>query len=315
MRRRRFLQLGGTAAVAAVLKQTSAWSAQSPAGAFDQEVFLAARHWEPLVSSLDDDAGRRKVAYRYAGFHDKLLRGSEAIRVHAGERVLFHFLNASATEDVLLHLPGHHFTVVGLDGNPVPQRAAVDVVSLTVGERVDAVVEMRAPGNWLLGSVDDDERARGLGVVVRYSNGSGATQWRPPAALDWSYARFSASRYPAQPDQVIEMLLEKRADGARHWEIDGRSCPEIELPLLEQGRRYRLRIMNATGWSDRVHLHGHDFEVTRINQIPVAGIFKHTVRLERYNVVEVDVVVAHQQKLVMDSGYMRRGLQIARPQS
>ncbi len=107
MRRRRFLQLAGGAAVGAVVKHASARSAPSPAGAFDREVFLAVRHWEPLVSSLDDPAGDRKVAYRCAGLHDKLLRANEPIRVQAGERVLFHFRNASATEDVLLHLQGH----------------------------------------------------------------------------------------------------------------------------------------------------------------------------------------------------------------
>jgi FtsP/CotA-like multicopper oxidase with cupredoxin domain len=284
------------------------------AGAFDQEVFLAVHHWEPSLLPVER-RGRREIAYRYASFNDKLLGAGEPVRVRAGERVLFHFLNASATEDVLLHLPGHRFTVVALDGNPVPKYAAVDVLSLAVGERIDAIVKMNTPGNWLLGSLDDAERARGLGVCVEYANQSGSARWCPPAAVDWSYARFSAPGHHApEPDQLLEMLLEKRLDspgGINPWLINGRSYADIAPRFLQQGCRYRLRVINATDRAHPVHLRGHSFELTRINQIPVSGIFKDTIRLERYNVVEADVVVSQPgpaffhlpQRLVMDSGY------------
>jgi FtsP/CotA-like multicopper oxidase with cupredoxin domain len=123
----------------------------------------------------------------------------------------------------------------------------------------------------------------------------------PPAAVDWSYARFTATSYhPPEPDQVLEMMIEKRLDpqldprdGVNHWLMNGRSDPDIEPTFLQEGRRYRLRMMNATGQAHPVHLHHLSFELTRINQIPISGIFKDTIRLERYNVVEADVVVSH----------------------
>jgi FtsP/CotA-like multicopper oxidase with cupredoxin domain len=203
------------------------------------------------------------------------------------------FLNAGAPEDIQLHLPGHRFTVVALDGNPVPRPTAVDVLCLATGERIDAMVEMSTPGNWILGSLDDAERSRGLGVSVAYANQNAPAQWHPPAAVDWSYARFSATgRSVPVPDQLIEMLLEKRpgsSDGILQWIIDGQSHPDIEHMFFQPGRRYRLRMMNATGRAHPVHLPRHRFELTRVNQIPVSGIIKDTVRLERYNVVEADV--------------------------
>jgi hypothetical protein len=51
-----------------------------------------------------------------------------------------------------------------------------------------------------------------------------------------------------------------------------------------------LRMMNATDRSHPVRLPQHNFALTRVNQIPVSGIIKDTVRLERYNVIEADVV-------------------------
>jgi FtsP/CotA-like multicopper oxidase with cupredoxin domain len=266
------------------------------ADVFDKEVLLAIHHWEPTLSPKHDLQEDRKIVYRHASFNDKLLGANEPIRVRVGERVLFRFLNASPTEEVHLHLPGHRFTVIALDGNPVPKRAAVDVLSLTVGERIDAMVEMNLPGNWLLGSVDAAERARGLGICVEYANHSGAALWSPPAAIDWSYARFSASSHStSDSDQPLKMLLEKsrdRRDDTHHWIIDGQSYFDIEPLFSQQDRQYRLQMMNATGRARPVHVHGRQFELTRVNQIPVAGIFKDTIRLERYNAVEANLVTS-----------------------
>ena len=238
MKRRRFLQLATCAAADAVIR-----------GASGQEVYLTI-------------GGR---AFR-----------PDALRVRTRERVLFHFLHAGKTEDVSLHLPGHRFTVIALDGNPVPTRAAVDVLSLTAGERIAAMVEMNAPGSWLLGSVDDAARERGLGIEIGYDNHEGPARWDAPAAIDWHYARFSAgcSRAP-EPDETIEMLFENQ------W------VPDIKHLKLRPDRRYRLRMMNASALPCSVQLNRR-FELTRVNQIPVSGIFKDTVRLDGYGSLDVD---------------------------
>jgi FtsP/CotA-like multicopper oxidase with cupredoxin domain len=88
--------------------------------------------------------------YHAASFNDKALGYGEPIRVKTGERVLFHVLNASATDDVHLALPGHSFNIVGLDGNPVPTSQTVPVLVLAPAERIDAIVEMKQPGVWVV---------------------------------------------------------------------------------------------------------------------------------------------------------------------
>jgi FtsP/CotA-like multicopper oxidase with cupredoxin domain len=258
MKRRRFLQLAGTAAAGAAVRRFSFASlTQSP------EVFIR--------------IGGRSL-------------GDEAIRVRTGELVRFHFVHGGGSDEVHLHLPGHRFTVAALDGNPVPTRAAVDVLSLAAGERIHASVEMSNPGNWILGSLDDTERARGRSVRVVYENQNGATRWEPPAAVDWSYARFSEIHRAAPlPDQTIAMLLENRPGGL-HWIIDGESRPDVNHLSFQPGRRYRLRMMNATDRAHPVRLAQHNFALTRVNQVPVSGIIKETVRLERFNVIEADVM-------------------------
>ena len=126
--------------------------------------------------------------------------------------------------------------MIALDGNPVPTPAAVDVLSLARGERIEAIVEMNNPANWTLGSLNDAERAGGLGVRVAYANQNGPAQWQAPAAVDWSYTRFSAaSRSVPPPDQTIEVLLEKRPDGDVHWIVDGQPQPDMTIYPSNEG--------------------------------------------------------------------------------
>jgi len=147
-------------------------------GQYDQEVFVAAHQWNPEFVSMQDlrkgpppDNGL-EVMYRAASFNDKALGHGEPIRVRTGNRVLFHVLNASATDDVHLALPGHDFNVITLDGNPVPNPRAVPILVLAPAERIDAVVEMKQPGVWVFGATEDSMREMGMGESWWNTQGS-----------------------------------------------------------------------------------------------------------------------------------------------
>ena len=114
-----------------------------------------------------------EVGYELFCINGRMLGHGEPIRVKQGERVLFHVLNASATEIRSLALPGHVFTVVALDGNPVPTPADVPVLWLGTAERVSAMVEMNHPGVWIMGDLADDDRGHGMGIVVEYAGQRG----------------------------------------------------------------------------------------------------------------------------------------------
>jgi len=77
--------------------------------------------------------------------------------------------------------------VIALDGNPVPQPRAVETLMLGVAERIDAIVEMDAPGIWVLGSTEKAEREMGLGRVIEYAGASGAPVWIDPGKVRWDY--------------------------------------------------------------------------------------------------------------------------------
>jgi len=272
----------------------------SDAGRYDREVLLAAHHWEGSWVSMQDlrkgpppDNGL-EVLYASASFNDKMLGHGEPIRVREGERVLFRVLNASPTENINIALAGHRFTVIALDGNPVPSPRTVDTLFLAPAERVDVVVEMNRPGVWIFGGIKDDDRKMGLGVVVEYANQSGEPQWLPPPNSQWDYTIFGGNGPAPSPDERLELTFEKVPGGHggyNRWTINGKSWPDTN-PLFTTlvGKRYRIAMNNKSGDNHPVHLHRHTFEITKVGDKTTSGVMKDTINMTRYSTVEFDFV-------------------------
>ncbi len=290
-------------------------------GNYDQEIFLAAHQWEPEFVSMQDirkgpppDNGL-EVMYRAASFNDKALGHGEPIQVKIGVRVLFYLLNAGATDDIRLALPGHVFNVIALDGNSVPNPRAVPVLTLAPAERIDAVVEMKQPGVWIFGATDDRMREMGMGVVVQYAGQGGVPQWSKPESSNWDYTVFGTNATHPEPDQRINLVFEKILGGHggfNRWTINGKSWPDVDPLLVKEGQRYRITRENQSGDDHPVHFHRHTFELTRIGSKRTSGILKDTVNVARRQSVEIDFVAddpgltlyhCHMQ-LHMDFGFM-----------
>jgi FtsP/CotA-like multicopper oxidase with cupredoxin domain len=290
-------------------------------GQYDQEVFVAAHQWNPEFVSMQDirkgpppDNGM-EVMYRAASFNDKALGHGEPIRVRASDRVLFHVLNASATDDIRLALPGHDFNVIALDGNPVPNPRAVPVLALAPAERVDAIVEMKQPGVWVFGATDDSMREMGMGVVVEYAGQRGAPQWSKPQSTSWDYTVFGTNTARPEPDHRFNLVFEKIPGGHggfNRWTINGKSWPDVDPLVVKAGQRYRITMENRSGDDHPIHFHRHTFELTRFGGKTTSGIRKDTVNVPRRQTVGIDFVAddpgltlyhCHMQ-LHMDFGFM-----------
>jgi FtsP/CotA-like multicopper oxidase with cupredoxin domain len=318
-------------------------------GNYDREVFLTLKEFEPTLSRGGDmamdflwppttvkdlkDAGETamnaslakgtphgfEVGYGSFTINGRMLGNGDPIRVKQGERVLFHVLNGSATEIRSLALPGHTFTVVAMDGNPIPKPVNVPGLWLGTAERVSAIVEMNHPGIWTMGDTSNDDRQHGMGIVVEYAGQKGKPRWAAPAPFHWDYAQFGNMDVAVQePDEVIEMIFAKQnaADiGFNRWAINGVAFAEDQMhPMfrVKQGNRYRLRMRNASDDIHPIHLHRHSFELTRVGGRPTRGVIKDVVMVGGYQAVEVDFVAdnpgltlfhCHQQ-LHMDFGFM-----------
>ena len=294
---------------------------------YDQEINLAIHHWEPsfvpmvetmreMSSNVPQTSGS-DVGYKYATINSHRLGAGEPIRVKQGQRVLMRLLNASATENVVLALPGHSFTVVAMDGNPVPHPKPVEVLSLAVAERVDAIVEMNAPGVWVLGSTLAKSREMGLGIVVEYAGKTGEPVWKDPAPAEWDYTQFANATEAPKPDETFVLTFRDigSVKGSKFdtWTINNESWPQIKPLMVQAGKRYRMVFRNGSGDQHPMHLHRHTFEVTRIGKKTMSGLMKDVINIMPLDTVEVDFVAnnpgdtllhCHQQ-LHMDYGFMQ----------
>jgi FtsP/CotA-like multicopper oxidase with cupredoxin domain len=318
---------------------------QTP-GAYDREVFLVLKEFLPTFSrggdmAMDalagtpvkmlqqmgkssDEAATQKtkgfeVDYELFSINGRLLGHGEPIRVRQGERVLFHVLNASATEIRSLALPGHAFRIIALDGNPVPTQVDVPVLWLGTAERISALVEMNHPGVWVLGDLTDDDRRRGMGIVVEYARQTAKPQWAKPKPFRWDYSRFGAPNAPAVPaDETFDITIVKhnaKLGGFNQWTLNDEAFSmETMKPAftLHEGRRYRLRFRNASDDIHPLHLHRHSFELTRVGGRATSGVMKDVVMLGGFQEIEFDFLAnnpgltlfhCHQQ-LHMDFGFM-----------
>jgi FtsP/CotA-like multicopper oxidase with cupredoxin domain len=323
---------------------------KSEPGQYDREVFLVLKEFEPMFSRGGDVAldflppaevpelsSRGEAAMKaslargmshgyevgYGSFtiNGRMLGHGDPVRVSEGQRVLFHVLNGSATEIRSLALPGHTFRVIALDGNPVPNPAAVPVLWIGTGERVSAIVEMTHPGVWILGDLSDDDRQHGMGVIVEYAGRRTQAQWVAPPRSRWDYLQFAKPGAAADAaDETIEMTFAKdnaAEDGFNRWTINGTAYPMTQqiAPAsvrLTRGRRYRIRMRNESDDIHPIHLHRHTFELVSVGGRPTGGIRKDVLMLGGYQEAEVQFVAdnpgltlfhCHQQ-LHMDFGFM-----------
>ncbi|HEY5056770.1 MAG TPA: multicopper oxidase domain-containing protein [Acidobacteriaceae bacterium] len=301
-------------------------------GNYDQEIFLALRDWEPFFTTqmvdmdesddpnapqpekpqvLNTAPNGLEVTSTTYSINDRALGAGEPIRVRQGQRVLFHFLNASAIENRRISLGGHKFQVIALDGNPVPNPAAVETLFLGAGERVCALVEMNNPGVWILGEPTDLVRNAGLGIIVEYANAHQQPQWIKPASILWDYTLFANK--PGAPTsqmgapgalqlgtrdannaaaQNIDMVFEKIPGGGpgkfNTFTVNGKPYPHDNEFVLHEGQRYRLTFHNRTDDAHPLHLHRHQFELVDINTKPTSGLIKDTVVVPFYGRAAVE---------------------------
>lgn len=275
---------------------------RSAAARYDFDVPILLHEWEPRI--VGDE-----VEYKLFSINGKMLGAGEPIRVRQLQRALFRIVNASATMTHRLALTGHSLEVIAMDGNPVANPRRVRSVELGPGERIDAIVEMNNPGVWILGEMDDRQRAGGMGIVVEYADRKGPPQWVPTPDVPWDYTLFGGGESATTPTDRIP--LEFKQKGGR-WAINSKSFPHNDPLKVRLGRRYRLLFDNQSSMAHPVHLHRHTFEIVRFAGKPSSGVRKDVVIVPAWRQVEADFAAdnpgasllhCHHQRH-MDQGFM-----------
>jgi FtsP/CotA-like multicopper oxidase with cupredoxin domain len=146
-----------------------------------------------------------------------------------------------------------------------------------------------------MGDLMDEDRTRGMGIVVEYAGSNGEPGWITPEPFRWDYRRFAQEdAKPREPDALIDMVFGAHIgarDGFDEFTVNGVPFSMARMePLfrLTRGRRYRLHMTNATDDVHPIHLHRHSFELTSIAGHATAGIVKDVAMVGSFQTMSVD---------------------------
>ncbi len=153
------------------------------AGALDNTQELRLRAAQPLIASpvnreLPSLLGGDMATYVWT-INDKAYPNRDSLNVAKGERVQMTLTNKTMMSHPM-HLHGHDFQVVEIDGQSV-SGAMRDTVSVPPGSTMKIQFDANNPGLWAYHCHITYHLARGMFTVVRY-DGVDATFWQPEEA-------------------------------------------------------------------------------------------------------------------------------------
>jgi FtsP/CotA-like multicopper oxidase with cupredoxin domain len=217
-----------------------------------------------------------------------LVNGQRAplgLRVAAGSRERWRFVNAANGRYFNLRIPGSRFTVIGSDGGLLAQPASVDTLLVTPGERYDVLVTFDAmPGSEaVLQNVYYD---RGHDIpdpgpqdLLRIAYGAAAPA--PPAALPDAWGE--APRLPVTDATIVRpfVLAEYEQPGVPVlFTINGEQWPDNKPVHVLRGNVEIWEVRNDAPMDHPFHLHGMFFQVLpEGGGVPVFDGWKDTVNV------------------------------------
>jgi len=236
-------------------------------------------------SGVSEGPDLNDVTYDAFLANDRTLTDPEVIKVEPGGRVLLRLINGSA-------MSAYHFDLGRLDGRLI----AVDgtfVVPLTgrrfpinAAQRLDIVlmIPRQAAAYPLLATVEGERNRTGIMLAagnprIARIRAQAANAAAPITMELERRLRAAEPLEPRKPDRVHNIDL--TGDMSKYiWSINGVAWnPEVPPLSVAKGERVALVMTNMTGMPHPMHLHGHRFQVIKIDRVRLAGAVRDTVRV------------------------------------
>jgi FtsP/CotA-like multicopper oxidase with cupredoxin domain len=222
------------------------------------------------------------VSYDAFLANDRTLDDPEIVRVGKGQRVRLRVINAASATNFMIDLGPLSGSLTDVDGRPI-----VPVMGsrfpLAIAQRAD--VRFTVPteeGAWPILFQREGDTAL-TGIIL-------ATKGAAVAKLaDQAHHPLGAiDREASMLYEAAEPLPERRADRelridltgsmmTYRWGIKEKAAMAHHAHLMvQEGERVEMTLINRTGMSHPMHLHGHHFQVVAVNGMRVKGAVRDT---------------------------------------
>ncbi|WP_019153648.1 multicopper oxidase family protein [Robertmurraya massiliosenegalensis] len=247
-------------------------------------------------SSETDEHGSESMGHDMSGYDIFTMNGKsgdaiEPLKVKEGETVRIRLANVGYMSHNI-HLHGHKFKVVAVDGQELnePKEIEDELITIAPGERYDIEFIANNPGEWYLECHGDMEGTEGMKALIQYEgNSDSADQSNQSESLPvFNFANYggaAAGEFTLEQEYDIEYTMDLNGNDMDNiWSINGKSFPDIDGLTVKEGDLIKVTLKNNSpeGADHPMHLHGHFFQVLSKNGKPLEGspILKDTINLK-----------------------------------
>lgn len=213
----------------------------------------------------------------------RTLEDPDIVKVEPGKRVRLRVINGASATNFFIVLGSLEGEAIAVDGNRIkPWRGSQ--FELAVAQRIDIVLTIPEEGGFfpILAKGEGTDKQAGLILSTKetlfLSKQSGKAQEKAGPFTNAQEMTLQALSPLAKKTVDKQIVIELGGDMTNYvWTMNGQSWPEVTPIVVERGQRVEIVFKNITSMSHPMHLHGHVFQVTAINGIPVAGAMRDTV--------------------------------------
>ena len=223
--------------------------------------------------------------------NDRTLRDPWILKVESRARIRLRIINGAASTGFWIDLGDQVGSLLSVDGNLV-QTVRANRFPLAPGQRIDVQLLLPPEGAFpILAQVEGTRRQTGLILATPRASVSKISEVAEDdtPAVDLSLEMKLRAVQPLasrQTDQTLSMRLTGSMTPYT-WSIGGQMWPNVDRPVVRQGQRMAVTLVNTTMMAHPMHLHGHHFQVTALNGSRLSGALRDTVLVPAMGSVEI----------------------------
>lgn len=242
----------------------------------------------PMAPDLND------VAYDAYLANYRTLKNPDIISVKPGETVRLRMIDGAAATNFFVNtgkLKGQAIAVDGAAIKPLPGSK----FQLAIGQRMDILVKIPS-GEGVYPILAQGEGSHlQTGLILKTDHASfspiGESASTEAGALDYAQELKINAAHPL-PVKPVQQTLTFKLDGddmvSYIWKINNQVWPKITPLSIQPNHRIEMIFINQTEMAHPMHLHGHVFEITKINGQSVKnGALRDTVLVLPHTSVNV----------------------------
>lgn len=228
--------------------------------------------------------GADLVEVEYDAFlaNARTLSDPDVFEVMPGKKIRLRFINAASATNFFLSLGQLEGEAIAVDGNRIePLRGSR--FDLAEAQRIDILVTIPERGGAFPILAQGEGTAMQTGIILATREAHhlhlSSKAHTKAGALDNTQEKKLRALFPLPPKPVDrQVMIELGGDMSNYvWTLNGQSWPNVTPIVVEKGERVEITFNNVSTMAHPMHFHGHVFQVTAIDGIPIKGAMRDTV--------------------------------------